>query len=76
MRIVEIQGNQYQLEMFFLTGLTEEVMHDQVQEETICITMIYVKLGVDLDYVVCESTDIERDNCVPNHTITKSRSQR
>jgi hypothetical protein len=37
---------------------------------------IYVKLGVDLDYVVCESIDIERDNCVPNHTITKSRSQR
>jgi hypothetical protein len=42
MRIVEIQGNQYQLEMFFLTGLSEEVMHDQVQEETICITRKYM----------------------------------
>ena len=42
MRIVEIQGNQYQLEMFFLIGPSEEVMHDQVQEETICITRKYI----------------------------------
>ena len=46
-------------------------MHDQILEAAICITIQYMyKLGTYLDYVVCESIDIERDNNVPNHTIT------
>jgi hypothetical protein len=56
---------------FFLAGAGEEVMHDQILEATICITIQYMyKLGAYVDSVVCASIDIEREKSVPNHKIT------
>ena len=47
------------------------MIHDQILEVTICITIQYMyKLGAYVDFVVCASIDIEREKSVPNHKIT------